>query len=97
MCVFFLVVHLQAHGNQIYQFYSCVRTYDISVCLCACVSYNPGFKGWFHFSLLQQDPVNLSEEGMGLDGLLTALVHHAAQTFGRILGHELHTNTQYTL
>lgn len=56
-------------------------------------SYNSGFKGWFDFSLLQQDPVDLSEEGMGLDGLLTALAHHAAQTLGRVLGHELHTNT----
>lgn len=63
------------------------------LCLSLCVSYNPGFKGWFDFSLLQQDPVNLPEEGMSLDGLLTALAHHAAQAFGRVLGHELHIKT----
>lgn len=58
------------------------------------VSYNSGFKGGLDLPLLQQDPVDLSEEGMALDGLLAALGHHAAQTFGRVLGHELHTNTQ---
>lgn len=58
-----------------------------------CVSYNSGFEGRFDFSLLQQDPVDLSEEGMGLDGLLAALAHHAAQTLRRVLGHELHTQT----
>lgn len=63
------------------------------LCLLLCVSYNPGLKGRFDFSLLQQDPVDLSEEGVGLDGLLTALAHHAAQTLGWVLGHELHTNT----
>lgn len=55
-----------------------------------CVSYNPGFKGWFDFSLLQQYPVDLSEEGVGLDGLLATLGHDAAQTLGRVLCHELH-------
>ncbi len=66
----------------------------VCVCsVCVCVSYNPGFKGWFDFSLLQQDPVDLSEEGVGLDGLLAALAHHAAQTLGRVLGHELHVHT----
>ncbi len=68
--------------------------------MCACervCPYNSGFKGWFHFPLLQQDPVDLSEEGVGLDGLLTALVHHAAQTFGWVLCHELHRNTHHTL
>lgn len=55
-----------------------------------CVSYDSGFKGWLDLPLLQQDPVDLSEEGMGLDGLLAALGHHAAQPFGRVLGHELH-------
>lgn len=54
------------------------------------MSYNTGFKGRFDFSLLQQNPVDLSEERMGLDGLLTALAHHTAQTLGRILSHELH-------
>lgn len=61
---------------------------------CECVSYNSRFKGRFDFSLLQQDPVDLSEEGMGLDGLFAALAHHAAQTLGRVLGHELHTSTR---
>lgn len=62
-------------------------------CARACVSYNSGFKGRLDFPLLQQDPVDLSEEGVALDGLLAALGHHAAQTLGRVLGHELHTNT----
>lgn len=56
------------------------------------VAYNTGFKGRFDFPLLQQHPVDLSEEGMGLDALLTALAHHAAQALGRVLGHKLHTN-----
>lgn len=64
------------------------------ICERVCVTYNSGFKGWFDFSLLQQDPVNLSKESMGLDGFLAALAHHAAQTLCRVFGHELHTNTQ---
>lgn len=65
---------------------ACVLAYE-------CVSYNPGFKGRFHFSLLQQDPVDLPEEGVGFDGLLAALAHRAAQSLGRVLGHELHAKT----
>lgn len=57
-------------------------------------SYDAGFKGRFHFSLLQQHPVDLPEEGVILDGLLAALAHHAAQTLGRVLGHELNAHTQ---
>ena len=65
--------------------------------VCVCVSYNPGFEGRFHFSLLQQNPVDLSEEGVGLDGFLAALAHHTAQTLGRVLCHELHTKTHTSL
>lgn len=57
-------------------------------------SYDARFKGRLDFSLLQQDPVDLPEEGVSLDGLLAALAHHAAQTLGRVLGHELNTRTQ---
>lgn len=39
--------------------------------------------------LLQQRPVDLSEEGVELDGLLQALSHNAAQTLVGTLGHEL--------
>lgn len=59
---------------------------------CGRGTYDAGFKGRFDFSLLQQDPVDLSEEGVVLDGLLAALAHHAAQTLGRVLGHELNTH-----
>lgn len=52
-------------------------------------SYNAGLKGRFDLPLLQQDPVDFSEEGVGLDGFLAALAHHAAQALGWVLGHEL--------
>lgn len=68
---------------------ACKTVACVSSCR-VCVSYNPGFKGWFDFSLLQQYPVDLSEEGVGLDGLLATLAHDAAQTLGRVLCHELH-------
>lgn len=69
---------------------------QLSVCgvVCGelCVgSYDARFKGRLDFSLLQQHPVDLPEEGVSLDGLLAALAHHAAQTLGRVLGHELDT------
>lgn len=67
----------------------CEPLHVCNMCVCA---YNPWFKRRLDFSLLQQGPVDLSEEGMSLDGLLAALAHHAAQTLGRVFGHKLHTH-----
>lgn len=52
-------------------------------------AYNARFKGGLDPPLLQQDPVDLSEEGMDFDGFLQPLGHHTAQTLTRVLCHEL--------
>lgn len=44
---------------------------------------------WSDLPLLQQCPVNLSEERMKLDGLFQSLSHNAPQTFVGTLCHEL--------
>lgn len=65
-------------------------------CTCDCVSwflcvyaYNARFKRRFDLPLLQQDPVDLSEEGVDFDGFLQPLGHHAAKTLTWALCHEL--------
>ena len=60
-------------------------------------THNAWFERRPDLPLLQQRPVDLSEEGVGLDGLLAALAHNTAQTLGWVLCHELHKNTQHTL
>ena len=53
------------------------------------LTHNARFEGWFDPLLLQQDPVDLLEERMNLDGLLQALGDHTAQTLVWTLRHEL--------
>lgn len=54
---------------------------------------NPTYNSWLEwgldFLLLQQDPVNLLEERMLLDGVFPVLRCHTAQALVRVLGHEL--------
>lgn len=52
-------------------------------------AYNARFKGGLDPPLLQQDPVDLSEERMDFDGFLQPLGHHTAQTLTGVLCHEL--------
>lgn len=52
-------------------------------------TYNSRLEGRLDFLLLQQDPVNLLEERMLLDGIFPVLRCHAAQALVRVLGHEL--------
>lgn len=58
-----------------------------------CTSYRPTYNARFErrldLLLLQEQPVNLLEERVLLDGLLTVLRHHAAQALVGVLGHEL--------
>lgn len=53
------------------------------------LTHNARFEGWFDPLLLQQNPVDLLEEGMNLDGFLQALGDHTAQTLVWTLRHEL--------
>ena len=64
-----------------------------NVCVRARFTYYAWLKGRFNPSLFQKHPVDLFEEGMGLDGLFTPLGHHATQTLGWVLRHKLHTPT----
>lgn len=52
-------------------------------------THDARFEGWSDLPLLQQCPVNLSEERMKLDGLFQPLSHNAAQTFVWTLRHKL--------
>lgn len=52
-------------------------------------THDARFERWSDLPLLQQRPVNLSEEAVKLDGLFQSLSHNAPQTFVRTLRHEL--------
>lgn len=52
-------------------------------------THDARFEWWSDLPLLQQCPVNLSEERMKLDGLFQPLSHNAAQTFVWTLRHKL--------
>lgn len=60
-----------------------------SVCTRYMSTYNARFEGRLDLLLLQEQPVNLLEEWVLLDGVLTILRCHAAQAFVGVLGHEL--------
>ena len=57
-------------------------------------TYDTWFKGGPDFSLLQQGPVYLFEEGVQFDGVLQPVSQHAAQPLGGTLGHELDTHAE---
>lgn len=52
-------------------------------------AYDARPERWPNLPLLQQCPVDLSKEGVKLDGLLQTLRHNAAQTLVGTLRHEL--------
>lgn len=58
-------------------------------------AYNAWFERRPDLPLLQQRPVDLSEERVELDGLLQPLSHHAAQTLVRTLSHELRSDRKH--
>lgn len=60
-----------------------------SVCTSYMPTYNARFEGRLDLLLLQEQPVNLLEERVLLDGVLTVLRRHAAQALVGVLGHEL--------
>lgn len=60
-----------------------------SVCTRYMSTYNARFEGRLDLLLLQEQPVNLLEEWVLLDGVLTILRCHAAQALVGVLGHEL--------
>lgn len=68
----------------------CARMPDPpSVCTSYRPTYNARFERWLDFLLLQEQPVDLLEERVLLDGILTVLRCHAAQALVGVLGHEL--------
>lgn len=52
-------------------------------------TYNSWLEGGLDFLLLQQDPVDLLEEWVLLDGIFPILCCHTAQALVGVLGHEL--------
>lgn len=52
-------------------------------------TYNSRFEGRLDLLLLQEHPVDLLEERVLLDGILTVLRRHTAQALVGVLGHEL--------
>lgn len=52
-------------------------------------THDARFERWSDLPLLQQRPINLSEEAVKLDGLFQSLSHNAPQTLVRTLRHEL--------
>lgn len=53
------------------------------------LTYNSRFEGWLDLLLLQEHPVDLLEERVLPDGVLTVLSCHTAQALVGVLGHEL--------